>query len=177
VIIRSTAQMTIMFTCVILIVAGCRPGSNPSQSPASDTSTQTASSDIHATESHHDHGGHQHEKHEHAVASSYDDAVRKLASLCEEIDAAFAEKDIDRAHDPIHEVGHLLEQLPNLASSSIESDNEMARAKKAIDQLFDCFGQIDEKLHQGQEVRYSEFKPSIDAAVKELVANKTPIKE
>lgn len=103
-----------------------------------------------------------------AAPESYREGVTTLLALRDTVRDAFAAKDIDKAHGPLHDVGHLLEALPELFAkiSTVESDRETV--KKAIDQLFDQFGKVDAKLHGEAGASYEEVSKEIDASLEKL---------
>jgi len=160
-----------------------------------DTVTSDASHDDHG-EHHddhdhdhdHDHDGHDHDGHEHdtikadelgldvdtlppaggpPMPATYAEAVEQLAGMVTRITAGLADDDVDSVHDELHDVGNALENVEQLAKKSEQSEDSLA----AVDQLFDAFGAIDEKLHGEPGKDYDEVKDDIDAAMKTLQAS------
>jgi predicted RNase H-like HicB family nuclease len=132
-----------------LLVFGC----NPSPPPA----PKTAPVDHDAE---HDHDG-EHEHHE-----TYADAVKELDELRLVAKNALAENKVEAADKAVHELGHILAELPALADKEGVMADE--RVKPAIDDLFDCFDQIDQKLEGGVGKTYDEVAERIDAAMDTL---------
>lgn len=76
------------------------------------------------------------------------------------IGAAFEADDPDAAHDDLHVIGHVLEDLPKLAGTA-----GFALDRKAVERsagvLFDVFSRIDDKLHGGTGSTYAEEAKTI----------------
>lgn len=112
------------------------------------------------------HAGHDHGEHEHA--ETVGEAFHELTELYTTVKTAFAADDADTAHGPMHEVGHVLEELKELANES-----EMAaEAKSTVDQqvevLMDAYGDVDNTMHGKDGSQYSEVSDKIDAAMASL---------
>lgn len=125
----------------------------------------------HAAE-HDDHAAHEHppaEHHDHdhapiakAASSppSFADALAKIVELDDTIRAACEADDPEAAHDEFHAIGHLLEELPALATTAdVTLDSEAV--KRAAGVLFDAFSRIDDKLHGGEGSTYAEEAETI----------------
>ena len=144
----------VAMACLLSPLVGC--GKSPTQAPRHASATDTDEHD-------HEHEGESHDD----TPKSYGEAVAGLAALRDTIRDAFAAKDDDKAHEPLHEVGHLLEYLPELAekhSPPIDS----AAVKKDADELFDLFGKVDEKMHGAEGATYADVADKIDAGVDRL---------
>ena len=113
----------------------------------------------------HEHAEHEHGEHEHH--ESYAAAVAELDQLRGEVKAALSENNLEKADEPIHEIGHILGELPELAAKEAELAND-STVKPAIDDLFDCFNQIDKKVHEDTGKTYDELADRIDAAMETL---------
>jgi len=135
-------------TCLLFSTVGC-----------SKSSTEAPS---HASASH----GDEHD-HEHDAPKSYGEAVASLAELRDTMRDAFAAQDDDKAHGPLHEVGHLLEHLPELAEKHSPPIDSTA-VKKDADELFDLFGKVDEKMHGAEGASYADVAERIDAGIDRL---------
>ncbi|MFM7074052.1 MAG: hypothetical protein ACKO38_19875 [Planctomycetota bacterium] len=167
----------------LFFAAGCGP-----EAPSS-PSGEAAKSD-HGHDHDHDHGhehGHEHGKGEAEKAASggggegpsktaavkaenYADALRQLTEMHAKMKAAFGKKDIDAAHGPLHDVGHVLELIPVLAAKETKEEAVLAAIRKPVDELFDYYGKVDEKLHGEAGVTYEEVSSKIDAALEKLKA-------
>jgi hypothetical protein len=113
----------------------------------------------------HDHG-HDH-GHSHAPTTS-SEGLAELTSLRNTIRDAFAANDMDKAHDPLHEVGDVLMAIPELAKKENADSEKLASIQKAVDTLMDAFGRVDKTMHGQEGSTYAEESATIDAAVLEL---------
>lgn len=147
-------------TCLLSPLMGCGKSATPTPSHASAND---------GDEQNHEHEGDSHED----APQSYGEAVASLAGLRDTIRDAFAAKDDDKAHEPLHEVGHLLEHLPELAGKHTPPIDSAA-VKSDADELFDLFGKVDEKMHGAEGAAYADVADKIDAAVDRLQKLLTP---
>jgi len=117
------------------------------------------------------HAGHGHDEHAHShddqghdhgpershapgkPAVDFPAAVAEVVRLDDTIRKAFAEQDPAAADGPIHAIGHLLEQLPELAKAH-GSGVDVAAVKKSSGLLFQAYSRIDGKLHGGDGSDY-----------------------
>lgn len=114
-----------------------------------------------------EHGEHA-EHGEHQV-DSFEEAVAELSEMKTVICKAFAEQTPDDAHDALHDVGHLLESIPDLASKDLELESEaMASLDAAVEALFDGFGKLDETFHGGDEVDAEQIEKALTQAIDQL---------
>ena len=135
-------------TCLIAVcLLGCEPKS-PNVKVGGPNTTGTA----HA--------------HEHDAPTTLPDAVKQLATHTDTISKAFTDKKPEDAHDSLHDVGHVLEAIPGLAKDL--SDEKKTAIKKSVDELFACFGALDENLHGGPETPYSKIEDRVKTAMTEL---------
>ncbi|TWU45788.1 hypothetical protein Q31b_09640 [Novipirellula aureliae] len=96
------------------------------------------------------------------------DAVLMLETMRDNIRDGLVNDDIDAAHGPLHEVGHLLEHLQKQVENSDLDENQKTAANEAIEQLFDSFGSIDGLIHDDEPVDYSVHSDKIDSAISTL---------
>ena len=96
-----------------------------------------------------------------------DEAVKQLVALDQTIRTAFAEGDADTAHGPLHEVGHLLENIATLAKSDAK-ESEQKPIQDAVDKLFELYGTVDQTMHGKEGRTYDEVSAEIDDALKTL---------
>lgn len=115
----------------------------------------------------HDHG------HRHAPTTS-SEGLAELTALRNTIRDAFAANDMDKAHDPLHDVGDVLMAIPELAKKESVDSEKLASIQKAVDTLMDAFGRVDKTMHGQEGSTYSEESATIDAAVLELESLLTP---
>lgn len=112
----------------------------------------------------HDHGHGGHEDH----PETYAEAVDQLESIDKTIRDAFAADDADTAHGPLHDIGHLLEEVTELAQKETMSEEQRADVQQAVESLFDLYGAVDATMHGGEGKSYDEVKDDIDAALATL---------
>jgi hypothetical protein len=103
---------------------------------------------------------------EHVHATTLPGAIKELDEHVATITKAFTSSKPDDAHDALHDVGHVLESIPGLAKSL--TDVKKAAIKKSVDELFACFGALDETMHGGPETPFSKVGERITAAMSEL---------
>jgi hypothetical protein len=72
----------------------------------------------------------------------------------------------DAAHDDLHAIGHLLEDLPKLVGTAGVAIDRTA-VDRSAGNLFDAFSRIDDKIHGGTGSTYAEEAKTIS---KELAA-------
>jgi len=80
---------------------------------------------------------------------------------------AFAAKNDEQAHEPLHEVGHLLKALPSLAEKHTPPIDAKS-VKQATKELFDLFAKVDEEMHGAEGALYTDVADKIDAGVDRL---------
>lgn len=131
----------------VFVASGCSESSN----------SDTASPAVEHAHNGHDHG-----------PESLKDAVAELTSTRDAIRDAFAKNDQDAAHDPLHEVGHVLGAIPELAKKEKVSVKDQNAIEKAVNDLMDAFGRVDKTMHGQEGSTYSEESATIDAAVEAL---------
>lgn len=98
---------------------------------------------------------------------SFAEAVAKLVALRDQIRDAFAAQNEEQGHEPLHEVGHLLEDLPGLAEKQV-SPADLPEIKQTSDELFDLFAKVDEKMHGAEGAAYADVASAIDAGIERL---------
>ncbi len=135
---------SLVFGFSLLVGSGCTESSK----------TDTAASSAEHAHSHDDHG-----------PESLKDAITELKSMRDTIRDGFAKNDQDAAHDPLHEVGHVLEAMPELAmKEKVSAENQVA-IEKAVNSLMDAFGRVDKTMHGQEGSTYSEESATIDATL------------
>lgn len=140
-------------SCSLFFAAGC-----------SEDSQQKPIATVPGQDHGHDHG----HEHEHTY-ESVKDAVDELVALRNSIRDAFAKNDEEAAHDPLHEIGHVLEAIPAQARKDKLADDKVAAVESACNTLMDAFGAVDKTMHGQEGSKYSDVSAKIDAAVDELV--------
>ena len=99
--------------------------------------------------------------HEHP--ETFAEAMEQLNTYKTQIETAYQADDPDSAHDALHEIGHVLEALPELASQVTEDAAQRESVQQASDQLLDAYGKLDGAMHGGEEVTYESVQADIDA--------------
>ena len=107
----------------------------------------------------HDHGEHKH-------ATTFAGALQEVDEFRVSIKDAFANKKPEDAHDALHEIGHVLESIEGLSTAS--TDEAKQSLKKAVDELMECFGELDKTLHGETGKTYEAVADRIDAAMSTL---------
>ena len=131
-----------------LVMVGCAPAAAPARNTAGTAARPAADHDHdhdHAATKKDDHD------HEHAHPETLAAGVAELTKMWGGIKAALNGGKLDEADDMVHDVGHLLEDLPELLAKSKPSEDVAEAGKKAIDEVFACFEAIDTALHAGEE--------------------------
>lgn len=105
----------------------------------------------------------------HAHPESFAGAVTEVVELRDAIRDAFAKKQTEDADKKLHTIGHLLDDdLPPLAKKAGLAAADLEAVNKAIKDLFDLYGKVDENLHGGKGSSYDDVSKQIDAAVELL---------
>lgn len=143
--------------CSLLLVSlGCDSGTD-TLSESGSTETAGAAADGH------NHGdGHDHD------AADMSEALAHLNEHCTKIKTAFEGNSPEDAHDSLHEVGQLLESIPALAEKKGLSSEQVGTVKEQVEALFDAFTTLDETMHGGDAVEYSEVDAKIQDAMSKL---------
>jgi hypothetical protein len=137
-----------ILTASACLIGGCRKSDTNAERPP--VSIDELESDVHV---------------DHKHAETYPEAVAELEEMNKAIAAAFAANDADAAHDPLHEIGHVLDELPALAKKQELSDEAVAAIGAAVEKLFDAFGKVDAMFHDGEGATYDEVKADVDASM------------
>lgn len=122
------------FLCLVVVLG---PACGPATPPAPQVRSAAAS----GQNGH----GHDHDDHDHAPPASFADGVKRLETLAHNLGESMTD-------EGVHEIGHLLEEVRESAKklSSAPADDAAAIAK-ALDDLEECFGKVDEAFHSGDE--------------------------
>lgn len=176
--VRTNVLGVVLLSYLFLITTGCGEADT---GPAKATASKHDHDHDHEG---HDHAGHDHAGHDHGKeagtekgastekkvvkAESFNEAVTMLGGLHVSIRGGFEKNDIESAHGPLHDVGHLLEQIPALAGKETQDAAVLEEVKKQVDELFDLYGKVDEKLHGEKGADYKDVAEKIDAAMEKL---------
>ena len=115
----------------------------------------------------HAHGGNGH-------AETVGVAFHELTELYTTVKTAFAADDADTAHGPLHEVGHVLKGVKELANKSELTAEAKATVDQQVEVLMDAYGDVDKMMHGKDGSQYSEVSDKVDAA---MAALKTALSE
>jgi hypothetical protein len=146
---------------LVVLTAGCAPSAPPAATARVD--------DSHKHDGHgHDHGGEAYES-PNTIAAG----IAELEKVCASVKAELAAGKHDQADAKVHMVGHLLDDLRGLVTDSKPAAEVEQAAKKALDDIFDCFDKMDTALHAADEsvkqsLDYADHAPTIEAATKTL---------
>ena len=111
----------------------------------------------------------EHGEHEGGHPETFAEAFAQLSEIQSTVSGAFEKEDMEAAHGPLHEVGHLLEDLSSFAAKSELGDEEKKTIETNIETLFDAFGAVDKKMHDDSTGKdYSEVSDEIDTAIKAI---------
>lgn len=129
-----------------------------------DTSTESASET--PANSHTEHGENAHHDEEPA---DFSETLQNVETMKITICKAFADGTPENAHDLLHDVGHSLEKLPELAAKKSElTSDQLSKVNSAVEELFDGFGQLDDTMHGGEEVDIDELDKRLTKALSDL---------
>jgi Spy/CpxP family protein refolding chaperone len=121
----------------------------------------------------HDHG-HAHGGHPETLAA----ALHELEETRDTVRDAFAKDDSEAAHGPLHDVGHLLGEVGELAEKAELSAEAKSTIKANVDTLMDSFGAVDKKMHSADGSEGSDYKDvaeKIDAAIAAMTTAAGPV--
>ena len=76
--------------------------------------------------------------------------------------------------DCVNRVGHILGEIPALADKESISDEDKAAIKSAVEDLFEGFGELDDKMHGGEGATYEEVADKIAQAMATLKKHAGP---
>jgi hypothetical protein len=131
----------------LLLLLGLVPACGPSTCSTSEGPPAAAAT---AGRAEHDHASHDHD-HDHDEPTSLADGVEKLESLAADLADKLADNAGEAADDAVHDIGHLLEAVREQAKKVTEPADDVAVFGKALDELEECFGKVDEAFHSGDE--------------------------
>ncbi|MCP4787837.1 MAG: hypothetical protein GY903_02335 [Fuerstiella sp.] len=147
------------FSLTAIMFVGCAEQSEPAPVMAS-----------------HEHGHEEHGEHEHPETLA--EALGELTELRDTVRDAFAKEDGEAAHGPLHDVGHVLEEVSELAGDAHLSDEAKATIESNVEILLDAFGAVDKGMHSEDEgSAYSDVSEKIDAAIAAINAAAGPALE
>jgi hypothetical protein len=143
---------------VLTSLVGCQPSSQTSSE-----ATATAGHD-------HDDHAHGHAEHGHEQPETLDAGVKQVTTMSTTILDAFAAGKPNDAHGELHEIGHSIECLQELANAASLGDEAKQTVKDSVDALMEAVGTLDETLHGGSEAKIEDVKMKVDEALQALTA-------
>ncbi|TVP98131.1 MAG: hypothetical protein EA381_13155 [Planctomycetaceae bacterium] len=105
---------------------------------------------------------------DHVHAETYAEGVAELDEMRGLVAKAFADGDVDAAHDPLHEVGHVLDELVRLAKKDGVSEEGLTAIESAVETLMEAFGAVDDQFHDKEGKDYPEVQAEVEAAMEQL---------
>ena len=149
---RTRLRCQAALLCLVLaMVEGCN-------------STEQASENL-------DHHGH---SHDHSNApKTLQVAITELRDMWADISTAMENSDPDAAHVPLHNVGSLLEAMPDLAADTDLPENQWSEIKVQADRLSGAFRDVDSAFHEKEGDKlaaYESAKVTIDEGIAALEA-------
>lgn len=127
--------------------------------------------DLDAASDGHDHHGHDHD-HDHAHRpGSLHEAVAELTAMRDAIRDALLDGEPNDAHGPLHEVGALLQAIPDVAAETDLPKEEWDAVNAANEELFDAFGTIDKAFHVkdgDKKAAYEEVSEQLEEAIEAI---------
>jgi hypothetical protein len=149
---------------------GCQPADKSKSTDAAHEEHSHEHGDHDHAHGDHDHAHDNHEGHGHGEhgepSKTYAEAVAKVEASRNAIRDGLAAGEKSKADGQLHELGHVLERIPELAKDF--TAEQQAEVKKDVEELMDEFGKLDEQIHGEKEVTYDEFSAKIDAAIERL---------
>jgi hypothetical protein len=106
--------------------------------------------------------------HEHAHAETLAEALTELTEFHSDIAAAFTAEKPDDAHDALHDIGHVLEELTPLAKNEKLPEDRVAAIETAVKTLMDGYGELDKTMHGAEGKGWSEVSTSLEDALKSI---------
>jgi hypothetical protein len=143
-------------TLLTIVLLGCGPAGD--KAPGASESASHGDDD-------HDHGDH---KDAPSGPRDFPAGVAALRGNYEAIRDAFQANDSDKAHQPLHDVGGVLETLPELAGKAALGEAELASVKSAVAAMFDAYGQIDGAMHAKKQPDYAAVADKLDKGIADL---------
>jgi len=153
-----TVMVCLYGTMLVSLQPGC--GQPSTTVPATETDTEGDS---------HSHGDEVHDD-DHAGESPQDfaSAVAQVKELSDAIGSAYAGDDAHAAHDPLHEIGHHLLALPELAAAAKLSSADRKTVDEVAEKLLNAFEGLDDAMHGREGKTYAEVEEDIQTGVQVL---------
>lgn len=151
-------------TLAVVLIAGCNEGSSVKTQELTEGNSGDHSHEGHDGHDHHEHDGHGSESPKTLAAG-----VAQLTELRDAIATAMDADDLKKADGPVHQVGHLLEQIGDLAGEAGLNETEEKDVKAAITTLFESFASLDKTIHGKSDGKsWKDVSSDIDQAISAL---------
>ncbi len=109
--------------------------------------------------------------HAHAEQLSYAAAVARLKQDRDQIQTAFSAGKPEDCHEALHDVGHLLTDLPAIAQQAGLAASDLEEVKVAAASLMEAFGKVDKQMHGAADgADYGDVAADVDVAMATLEA-------
>ena len=99
-----------------------------------------------ATADVHDHD-HEHDHDDHGHADTYAGAVEEIENYAAQIKEAFAAGTPAESDDALHELGHVMLDLADLAKRAGATGTNLEEIEADIDKAMDAYGTLDKAIH------------------------------
>lgn len=106
------------------------------------------------------------DEHDHAVPTTLAGAQESLEHMGEEIKTAFEAGKPDEAHDALHDIGLVIQAVPELAADL--GEQAKADAKQVHDDLMAAYMKLDDTMHGGTEATWDDVSEQVDSAMAKL---------
>jgi hypothetical protein len=103
--------------------------------------------------------------HDHGLPETFAAGVQMLKEHHQEIKTAFESGNDDHAHEPLHCIGELLENLPQLAKSAGIADDQVKVVQDAVDKMFEAYGNVDAAMHNDEKADYASVSNTLDESL------------
>ena len=100
---------------------------------------------------------------------SLKETLAKVDKLAVKISEGMEDGETEKAHGPIHDIGHILERVPKMIDASSLGDDDKKTLKQSVDVLIESFGAVDAKMHGKEDgAEFSDVKDKIDEALESI---------
>jgi hypothetical protein len=158
----------VLFASACVSLAGCGASATTASAPPAERHDEDHD---HDRAQDHQHEA-EHDAHIDAPPESLAEALTEVAELHATIKEANAAGELHKADEQVHKIGHLLEEIPKHAAKQSLPEADRQALQEAVDQLFENFGALDERLHHGESAgkSYDEVADQIAEAMEALRA-------
>lgn len=103
-------------------------------------------------------------------------AVSEIKELRDKVVTAMESDDHEAAHEPLHEIGHVLDVVEKRVEDLDVPAETKAKLSEAVDTLIKAFMGIDDTFHEKEGVAIDDVRSDIDSAIATLEAQVDPSK-